>query len=343
MHYVTSKGILSASNGINLYRGCTHGCIYCDSRSNCYHIDHAFEDIEVKQNALELLEDALKRKRKRCMIGTGAMTDPYIPLENDLRYVRKSLSLAEKYGFGFTLITKSTQVLRDLDILKKINEKTKCVVQMTLTTYDEQLCRKLEPNVSTTKERYEALKILHQEGIPTVVWLCPILPFINDTEENLRGILNYCVEAKVYGIINFGMGLTLREGNREYFYKQLDRLFPGLKGKYIAYYGNQYILPSPNENHLRKIFNQTCDKYHIVHDNDKVFEYLRTYEEKDKCEQLSLFDFIQMEFLIILICWTNVEIIMKQTFDDVKQNLKLDGWIAQICQRELDHWEGILI
>lgn len=255
-------------------------------------MNHAFEDIEVKQNALELLEDALKRKRKRCMIGTGAMTDPYIPLENDLRYVRKSLSLAEKYGFGFTLITKSTQVLRDLDIFKKINEKTKCVVQMTLTTYDEQLCRKLEPNVSTTKERYEALKILHQEGIPTVVWLCPILPFINDTEENLRGILNYCVEAKVYGIINFGMGLTLREGNREYFYKQLDHLFPGLKGKYIAYYGNQYILPSPNENHLRKIFNQTCDKYHIVHDNDKVFEYLRTYEEKDKCEQLSLFDFI---------------------------------------------------
>jgi DNA repair photolyase len=292
MHYVTSKGILSASNGMNLYRGCTHGCIYCDSRSDCYHMNHAFEDIEVKQNALELLEDALKRKRKRCMIGTGAMTDPYIPLENDLQYVRKSLSLAEKYGFGFTLITKSTQVLRDLDILKKINEKTKCVVQMTLTTYDEQLCRKLEPNVSTTKERYEALEILHQEGIPTVVWLCPILPFINDTEENLRGILHYCVEAKVYGIINFGMGLTLREGNREYFYKQLDRLFPGLKGKYIVYYGNQYILPSPNENRLLKIFNQTCDKYHIVHDNDKVFEYLRTYEEKDKCEQLSLFDFI---------------------------------------------------
>lgn len=255
-------------------------------------MDHAFEDVEVKQNALELLEDALKRKRKRCMIGTGAMTDPYIPLENDLQYVRKSLLLAEKYGFGFTLITKSTQVLRDLDILKKINEKTKCVVQMTLTTYDEELCRKLEPNVSTIKERYEALKILHQEGISTIVWLCPILPFINDTEENLCGILNYCVEAKVYGIVNFGMGLTLRDGNREYFYKQLDCLFPGLKEKYIACYGNQYILPSPNEKRLLKIFNQTCDEYHIVHDNDKVFEYLRTYEEKDQCEQLSLFDFI---------------------------------------------------
>ena len=290
MHYVTAKSILSASNGMNLYRGCTHGCIYCDSRSLCYHMNHAFEDIEVKENALELLEDSLKRKRKKGMIGTGAMTDPYIPVEKELQYVRKSLLLAEKYGFGFTLITKSAQVLRDLDILKRINEKTKCVVQMTLTTYDETLCRKLEPNVSTTRERFEALKILQQEGIPTVVWLCPILPFINDTEENLVGILNYCAEAKVYGIVNFGMGMTLREGNREYFYRQLDRLFPGLKEKYICCYGEQYILPSPNEKKLMEIFNRTCDKHNIVHNSNQIFEYLRTYEEKE--EQLSLFDFI---------------------------------------------------
>lgn len=290
MHYVTAKSILSASNGMNLYRGCTHGCIYCDSRSRCYHMNHAFEDIEVKENALELLEDSLKRKRKKCMIGTGAMTDPYIPVEKEIQYVRKSLLLAEKYGFGFTLITKSAQVLRDLDILKRINEKTKCVVQMTLTTYDETLCRKLEPNVSTTRERFEALKILQKEGIPTVVWLCPILPFINDTEENLLGILNYCAEAKVYGIINFGMGMTLREGNREYFYRQLDRGFPGLKEKYIRCYGEQYVLPSPNKKKLLEIFNRTCDKYNMVHDNNQIFEYLRTYEEKE--EQLSLFDFM---------------------------------------------------
>ena len=255
-------------------------------------MDHAFEDIEVKQNAVELLEDSLKRKRKRCMISTGAMTDPYIPLENDLQYMRKSLLLAEKYGFGFTLLTKSSRVLRDLDILKKINEKTKCVVQMTLTTYDEELCRKLEPNVSTTKERFETLKILQREGIPTVVWLCPILPFINDTEENLHGILNDCIEAKVYGIVNFGMGVTLRDGNREYFYKQLDRLFPGLKEKYISCYGNQYVLSSPNEKRLLGIFHQVCDKYHIIHNNDKLFEYLRTYEEKEKNAQLSLFDLL---------------------------------------------------
>ena len=292
MHYVAAKKILSASNGMNLYRGCTHGCIYCDSRSNCYHIDHKFEDIEVKQNAVELLEDSLKRKRKRCMIGTGSMTDPYIPLENELGYMRKSLLLAEKYGFGFTLITKSDRILRDLDILKRINEKTKCVVQMTMTTYDAQLCRKLEPNVSTTKERFEVLKILRREGIPTVVWLCPILPFINDTEQNLHGLLNYCIEAEVYGIINFGMGMTLRDGNREYFYRQLDRLFPGLKERYINYYGNQYILSSPNENRLLEIFNRVCDKHNIVHNNEKIFEYLRTFEEKSNNAQLSLFDFM---------------------------------------------------
>ena len=292
MHYVAAKKILSASNGMNLYRGCTHGCIYCDSRSNCYHIDHKFEDIEVKQNAVELLEDSLKRKRKRCMIGTGAMTDPYIPLENELGYMRKSLLLAEKYGFGFTLITKSDRILRDLDILKRINEKTKCVVQMTMTTYDEQLCRKLEPNVSTTKERFEVLKILRREGISTIVWLCPILPFINDTEQNLHGLLNYCIEAEVYGIINFGMGMTLRDGNREYFYRQLDRLFPGLKERYINYYGNQYILSSPNENRLLEIFNRVCDKHNIVHNNEKIFEYLRTFEEKRNNAQLSLFDFM---------------------------------------------------
>ena len=228
MHYTESKGILTAKNGMNLYRGCSHGCIYCDSRSKCYQFTHDFEDIEVKSNALVLLEDALRRKRKKCMIGTGSMTDPYVPLEKELEHVRKTLMLVERYGFGFTVITKSDLILRDLDLLKRINEKTKCVVQMTLTTYDEELCKKIEPGVCTTRRRFEVLKAMRDAGIPTVVWLCPVLPFINDTEENLRGILNYCVEAGVRGVLCFGMGLTLRDGNREYFYEQLDRLFPGM-------------------------------------------------------------------------------------------------------------------
>ena len=290
MHFVKATGILSAKNGMNLYRGCSHGCIYCDSRSKCYHMEHAFEDIEVKENAIELLEDALARKRKKCMIGTGSMTDPYIPLEMKLENVRKALELICAQGFGFTVITKSDRILRDLDLLQKINEKTKCVVQMTLTTCDENLCRKIEPNVSTTKERFEVLKKLRDRGIPTVVWLSPILPFINDTEENVSGILDMCAEAKVYGVVCFGMGLTLREGNREYFYGQLDRLFPGLKEKYIRTYGNQYMVESGSSQKLMRLFHRKCEEYGIVHDNEQIFRYLSAFEEKDDSGQLSIWD-----------------------------------------------------
>ena len=288
MHYVKVKGILSPSNGMNLYRGCSHGCIYCDSRSKCYQMNHDFEDIEVKENALELLEAALRRKRKRCMIGTGAMTDPYIPLEKKLGYTRKALLLIEKYGFGVALQTKSDLVLRDLDILRRINEKTKAVVQMTLTTADEKLCRIIEPNVSTANERFEALKALRDAGIPTVVWLCPVLPFINDTEENIRTILGMCVEAGVRGVLCFGMGLTLREGNREYFYKQLDIHFPRLKERYIRAYGNNYVVDSPRSTELMRLYHRICEENGILHNNDQIFEYLRKFEEKNAAEQLCL-------------------------------------------------------
>jgi DNA repair photolyase len=289
MHYITAKGILSAKNGMNLYRGCQHGCIYCDSRSTCYHMDHDFEDIEVKENAIPLLEDALRRKRRPCMIGMGAMTDPYIPLEERLCHTRQALELIERYGCGATLITKSARVLRDLDLLRRINEQTKCVIQMTMTTYDEALCRKVEPNVSTTRERFETLKTLRDTGIPTVVWLCPILPFLNDTPENINGILDYCAEAGVKGVICFGMGLTLREGNREYFYKQLDRHFPGLKERYIRKYGNAYMLDSPRGRELMRLFCRRCEETGLLHDNDVIFRFLNEFEGKQQV-QLSLFD-----------------------------------------------------
>ena len=288
MHEVNVKGILSAKNGMNIYRGCLHGCIYCDSRSLCYQMNHKFEDIEVKANAVGLLENTLRRKRNKCMIGTGAMSDPYMPIEEKLGNMRKCLEVIERYGFGVTMITKSTKVLRDLDLLKKINEKSKCIVQMTLTTYDEDLCRIVEPNVETTYERFRALEILRDNGIPTVVWLCPILPFINDTEENIRGILDYCVRARVKGIINFDMGVTLRDGNREYFYKKLDEHFPGLKEKYIRMYGNSYQLSSPNSRQLNMIYKSECIKNGIMCDVNECFEYLNKYEDKYGGEQISL-------------------------------------------------------
>jgi len=289
MHYKEAKSILSANNNMNIYRGCTHGCIYCDSRSKCYNMEHDFEDIEVKINAPELLEYALRRKRKKCMIGTGSMCDPYMYIESKLNLTRKCLEIINRYGFGLSILTKSNRILRDMDLLKSINNKSKCVVQMTLTTYDENLCKIIEPYVCTTKERYEVLKKMRGNGIPTVVWLDPILPYINDTEENLRGILDYCIDAEVTGIICFGMGLTLRDGNREYFYRNLDRYFPDLRQTYQRKYGFSYELKSDNNLELMEIFHGTCEKYGIAHNNDEIFRYLHTFEETVKLEQMTLF------------------------------------------------------
>ncbi len=291
MHTVYAKGILSARNGMNIYRGCSHGCIYCDSRSKCYQMLHDFEDIEVKANAVQLLETALKKKRKPCMIGTGAMSDPYIPLEKNLCHMRKCLELIDRYGFGVSILTKSNLILRDLDLLKSINKKAKAVVQMTLTTYDEKLCKILEPNVSTSYERFKVLEIMRDNNIPTIVWLDPILPFINDNVENILGILSYCEKAKVHGIICFGMGLTLREGNREYFYQKLDEHFPTLKEKYIQTYQNRYEITSPKNKELMQIFISFCRRLGIMYNVDEIFSYLSEFEQKEN-QQLNFFDML---------------------------------------------------
>ncbi len=287
MHFVDAKRILSSTNGMNLYRGCTHGCIYCDARSKCYQFTHEFEDIEVKQNAPQLLEQALRSKRKKCMIGTGAMSDPYLHYEKDLQLTRRCLEIIDRYEFGLAIQTKSGMILRDLDLLKSIHRKAKCVVQMTLTTYDEELCKILEPNVCTTKRRFEVLEILRDEGIPTVVWLSPILPFINDTKENIDGILDYCVRAKVHGIICFGMGVTLREGDREYFYAALDKHFPGLKKRYQEKYGLAYEVVSDNQKELMNNLRTRCKESKIIYDVEKCFDYLHEFPKK--YEQMSLF------------------------------------------------------
>lgn len=288
MHEIEVKTILSPQNGMNLYRGCTHGCIYCDSRSACYGMEHPFEDVAVKHRAPALLEDALRRRRSRCMIATGAMCDPYLPLEKELRLTRRCLEIIERRRFGVTVLTKSDLMLRDLELLQRIHRSTKAVVQMTLTTFDEDLCRVLEPHVCTTARRLEVLKTFREAGIPTVVWLCPILPFLNDTEENLRGILEGCFAAGVRGILCFGMGVTLRQGNREYFYERLDQHFPGMKERYIRAYGDRYQCSSPNQVRLMSLFRSECRKRRVLHTPESVFAYLRRFEDKEAGEQLSL-------------------------------------------------------
>ena len=287
MHEVKVKGILSAKNGMNLYRGCSHGCIYCDSRSRCYQINHDFEDIEVKSNGLELLEDALQRKRNKCMIGTGSMSDPYIPLEKELQYTRGALELIRRYRFGATLITKSDMVLRDLDLLQEIHRQTRAVVQMTLTTWDDAICKIVEPGVCSTSRRFQVLKELQKAGIPTVVWLTPILPHINDTRANLQALLECCVDAGVSGVLWFGAGVTLREGNREYFYQQLDHHFPGMKEQYMREFGSSYVAASRNDRQLSAMVRSTCGRYGILCEPDQVFADLQRFEEKEGGEQLS--------------------------------------------------------
>ena len=259
MYEVYPKRVLSSLNVMNLYRGCTNGCIYCDARSDCYQINKPFEDVEAKISAPEILEKELQNRKNACMIGTGAMSDPYLHAEIEQKITRRSLEVIDKYGCGVTIQTKSSRILRDLDLLTSINEKAKCVVQMSLTTYDDDITKVLEPNVSNTKERFETLKILRENRIPTIIWLDPIFPFINDTKENLVGIMEYAREAAVYGIVFFGFGLTLRPGSRE-----LSRLFYGM-----------------------------CKKEGIIYNRNEIFDYLHAMPKEKKKEKITIFSFIK--------------------------------------------------
>lgn len=287
MHEVRAKTLLTRWGGMNIYRGCTHGCVYCDSRSACYRFDHDFEDVGVKKNAPELLERTLARKRSKIMVGTGSMSDPYQPLEEELVLTRRCLEIIERYGHGATIITKSDRVLRDLDLLQRINERGKAVLQMTLTIADDDLSHILEPGVCPSSRRFEVLKVFQAAGIPTVVWLCPFLPWLTDTTENYIRLMDWCLDAGVVGIINFHIGMTLRQGNREYYYAALDRYFPGLSDLYRREYGDAYSVTSPNDSRLMEHFHKTCEAHGIIHDPEACFAYLREFPKQQL--QLTLF------------------------------------------------------
>ncbi|MBQ7992097.1 MAG: radical SAM protein [Solobacterium sp.] len=286
MHFKEAKTLLSKYNGMNICRGCTHGCIYCDSRSDCYQFSHDFEDVEVKANAPKLLEQTLRSRRNRVMISTGSMSDPYQPAEKDLKITRACLEVIEKYGFGASVITKSDLVLRDLDLFERINGKSKAVLQMTLTIADEDLSRKIEPGVCTSKRRYEVLKAFQEKGIPAVVWMTPLLPWLTDTWENVEQILAWCFDAGVRGIICFNAGLTLRSGNREYYYRNLGRMFPGLSEKYRKVYGNSYEVNSAHSAELMAYFHRECERHGVLHTPQECFSWIA--EMPPRYEQVSL-------------------------------------------------------
>ncbi len=289
MHFTNAKTILSSNNVMNVYRGCMHGCIYCDSRSACYGMKHDFTDIQVKQNAPQLLKETLKRKRKKCMIITGAMCDPYMPVEKNLCLTKECLQIINNYNFGISVLTKSDLIMRDLELLTEINNKAKCVAQMTITTHNDNLCKIIEPNAPLTSIRYKTLKKIGEYNIPTIAWISPILPYINDTQENIKGLLDYCADAKVHGIVCYNIGLTLRAGNREYFYSKLDEYFPGLKEKYIREFGESYEVISSHNLSLMNMIYEFCNKYNIEYNIKKLFNFMSSYQNNIDAKQLRLF------------------------------------------------------
>ena len=295
MDFIITKTILTKVNygkdwfgvdyNMNLYRGCSHGCIYCDSRSNCYHIDN-FDTPKGKENALAILENELSKKREKGVVGIGSMSDTYNPFEKEYEQTRNALKLLSKYNFGVSIDTKSDLILRDLDILKEINKKNNVIIKFTITTPNDELSKVIEPRVCPSSKRFEAIKELTDNGIFAGIMMNPVLPFITDSEEDIKELVRLAHENGAKFIQTY-MGMTLRENQRDYYYEQLDKHFKGLKEKYIKYYGEKYNCPVPNYKRLYKIFTDECDKYGILYNMEDI---IKAYKKEIKeTEQMSLF------------------------------------------------------
>lgn len=270
---------------MNIYRGCCHGCIYCDSRSECYRIDN-FDKVRVKENALEIIRTELRKKRKKsAVIASGAMSDPYNPFEEKLLLTRKSLEIINEFGFGSAVTTKSALIARDADILKKIQEHSPVIAKITVTSADDALSEKIEPHVSASSKRFKALKELSDNGVFCGILMMPILPFINDTEENMRKIVRLAKENGASFIFP-SFGVTMRANQRDYFYEKIDTLFPGIKNKYIRTFGAEYSCDSPKMKELYDLFVKECKKLKIIY---KMNEIIDAYKSKYTAVQQSLF------------------------------------------------------
>ena len=269
---------------MNLYRGCHHGCIYCDSRSTCYHVED-FDTVRAKENALKLIETELKGKRSTGVIGTGAMSDPYNREEAKALLTRHALERIDKFGFGIGIATKSALIMRDIDILKRIDSHSPVICKISITTYDDALAAKIEPGVSPTSERFEAVKALSDAGIYTGILMMPILPYINDTALNVLAIVEEAAKCGAKFIYP-AFGVTLRDGQREYFYAKLDLHFPGIKEKYIEAFGSQYGCGCPNGKALFAAFKRACESHGILY---RMEDIINAYKYERPSDQLSLF------------------------------------------------------
>ena len=296
MEYVPAKTIVTKTKSsdwfgidynMNIYRGCCHGCIYCDSRSDCYQIKD-FDQVKAKENVLQIIRDDLRRKVRTGVVGTGAMSDPYNPFEKELLLTRHALELVDAFGFGIAIATKSPLLKRDMDVLSGIKEHSPVLCKVTITTADDSLARKVEPNVAVSSERFELLDALSGQGIFCGILLMPVLPFLEDNEENVRAIVRRAHETGAR-FIYAAFGMTLRNNQREWYFNQLERIFPGegLAQRYIKSYGNRYECHSRRAKELWNVFSEECEKYGILYRmKDIVSAYKRNYE----VTQLSLFD-----------------------------------------------------
>ena len=292
MEFIKAKTILQKAThanewfgidyNMNLYKGCCHKCIYCDSRSNCYNIED-FDRVRAKKDEIEILSKELKSKRKKGVIGIGAMSDTYNPFEKQYEITRKALELIYYYNFGVSIETKSSLITRDIDIFNKINSKSDVILKFTITTASDELSRKIEPNVCASSERLKAMKKLSDNGIFVGTLLTPIIPFITDSEENIRNVIKLSAKNGAKFVFSMG-GVTLRENQREFFYEQLDKTFPGVKEKYIKTYGNDYFC-YPLNNNLENVFKEECKKYGLLY---KMQDIIKAYKkENNEQEQLT--------------------------------------------------------
>lgn len=294
MEFISAKQILSpwsnnnnwfgTNYNMNIYKGCCHGCIYCDARSECYQIKD-FDIVRAKTNAIEILNSELKRKRKKGIVGTGAMSDPYNPFEGEYKLTRSALELINRYNFGIAIATKSDLITRDIDILNEIKSNSPVLIKITITTANDSLCTKVEPNVAVASKRFEAINKLSSQGIFTGILLMPVLPFIEDSDGNILKIIRLAKESGARFIYP-AFGVTLRQNQRDHFFRKLDKHFHGMTEKYIKEYGFSYECRSKRANKLWKLFKEECDKAKILYKMEDIIDgYKRDYEVK----QISFF------------------------------------------------------
>lgn len=293
MEFIPAKTIVTKTKSdewfgtdynMNIYKGCNHGCIYCDSRSDCYRIDN-FDKVRAKDNAIQIIENELSRKRKTGVIATGSMSDPYNSYERKYELTRKALEIINRFGFSVSIATKSDLIIRDIDILKKITNHSPVLTKITITTADDRLCKIIEPNVAVSSKRFEAIKQLSDNNIFTGILMMPVLPYIEDNEENIKTIIHLGHQSGAKFIYP-AFGMTLRGNQKDWYYKKLDEKFPGVKRKYIMKYSDKYECRSENSGLLWKVFTNECEKLGILYNMNDIIE---GYKSKYETQQLSLF------------------------------------------------------